>query len=139
MPNLFLTSDLTTVYRPKRTVEGMNWTMPRFMLSFLLYFLSPFSSAIIPGISTLLPFRLSLSFLCVPGRSYTMPNCPCKLTVERGCEAQAEMGIIARAYFFLYYSHALCALQYYPINIHKVYWQPRRDKLQVLKATQRMD
>ncbi len=58
-----------------------------------------------------------------------------------GCEAQAEMGIIAGGFFFsvLQYNHALCALKYYPIYIHKVYWQPRRDTLQVLKATQRMD
>jgi hypothetical protein len=56
-----------------------------------------------------------------------------------GFEAQAEKRIIAQASFFLYYSHALCALQYYPIYIHKVYWQPRRDRLQDLKATQRMD
>jgi hypothetical protein len=84
VPNLFLTSDLTTVYRPKRTEEGMNGKMPRFLLSFL-YWLSPSPLSYHTWYFHLTSLSLSVSFPCVPGRSMSM-----QADGRGGCKAQAE-------------------------------------------------
>jgi hypothetical protein len=107
VPNLFLTSDLTTIYRPKRTVEGMNWKMPRFLLSFLFALPLPPPPSYHSWYFHLTSVSLGVSFPCVPGRSMSM-----QADGRGGYEAKAEKADKSTGFFFSVLSHAVCAQNY---------------------------